>query len=403
VRTPGFHPFAGGVVRAEVATEVVSPAYDALTVEQRAEVRARQPRNYLGAILDPRDLPDGDHLAASRSAVAALVASGAFEERPPAYYVCRLRQGGHAQTGVVGEVPLAWADEGMVLGHEQVKSHRAAELAVHLDVVGVTSSPVVLAHRSDRSLRAVLDRVVDQRPLRSFTLADGLAVELWVVADADVPQLVDRIDGRRLYVTDGHHRIEAARRHRLGRQDVPGPHQHILGALFDEEQLRVEPFHRIVAPADAAVGGRLGEAGSLQECGGPPRPDRQGSFGVWLGGRWHRLDVDAGPDELSPSILQRTVLGPLFGIDDPTRDARLVTVAGTEPPEAVAARATALGGVAFLLHAVSVAQLMVAADQGRALPPKSTYFVPKMRSGIFLRPATSDDLTAAVGPRSVVT
>jgi uncharacterized protein (DUF1015 family) len=138
VRTPGFHPFAGGVVRDEVATEVVSPPYDALTVEQRAEVRDRHPLSYLAAILEPRDLPGGDHLAASRAAVARLVGAGAFEERPPALYVCRLSQGAHRQTGVVGEVPLAWVDEGRVMGHEQTKTHRAAELAMHLEVVGVT-------------------------------------------------------------------------------------------------------------------------------------------------------------------------------------------------------------------------------------------------------------------------
>lgn len=403
MRTPGFRPFAGGVVRADVAAEVVAPAYDALTVEQRAEVRALHPLNYLGALLDADDQPGGDHLAACRAALAGLLAAEVFEARPPSLYVCRLTQAGHRQTGVVGEVPLAWVDEGRVLGHEQVKSHRAAELAMHLDVVGVTSSPVVLAHRSDRALSATLDRLVTERPVRSFRLEDGLAVELWSVGGDDAACITDTIDGRRLYITDGHHRIEAARRHRLGREDEPGPHQHVLSTLFAEEQLRVEAFHRIVAPVPDEVVAGLAAAGDLRPSDGPPVPDRQGAFGVAAGGRWYRLDVAAGPDELSPQILQRAVLAPLFAVDDPTSDPRLITVAGTEPAEAIGHRAAELGGVAFLLHPVSVAQLMVTADQGRTLPPKSTYFVPKMRSGIFLRPATGGELASVVSPPTVAT
>lgn len=386
MRAPGFHPFTGGLVRDEVAAEVVSPPYDALTVEQRAEARTRRPLSYLSVLLDSRDLPDGDHLAAGREAVERLLTAGVFETRPPAVYACRLAQDDHAQLGVVGEVPLAWVDEGRVLSHEQTKPPRAAELALHVEAVGVTSSPVVLAHRTDRDLERTLARAVAAPALRSFRLDDGLRVELWALDAADQEVVVDRLDRARLYITDGHHRIEAARRLRLGREDEPGPHQHILAAVFGEAQLRVEPFHRVVAAGGVDVERALAAVGRLVPSPRPPRPDRQGTFGVAWRGRWYRLEVAADPDELGPAVLQRAVLGPVFGVEDPAQDRRLETVAGTTPPDEVARRAEERDGVAFLLRPVSVAQLMVRADQGRTLPPKSTYFVPKMRSGIFLRP-----------------
>lgn len=383
---PGIEPFAGGVVRASLAPEVVSPPYDALTVVQRAEVLARRPSSYLGVLAAAEDVADGDHLATGRRALQRLLALDAFEDRPAAFYVCRLSDGSHRQTGLVAEVPVAWADQGQILGHEQTRAERAADLQAHMTALSVTSSPVVFAHRHDRHLSVLLEELVDRAPLRAFGLDDGLAVELWAVEDEPTVDQVRRcLDGRRLYITDGHHRVEAARRHRRGREDRPGPHQYLLGALFAEEELRVEAFHRIVSARPADLLERLTAAGQLVPTEGPAVPHRQGSFAVTSDDRWYRLDVAAGPDELAPSVLQRSVLAPVFGVVDPTRDRRLVTVPGTTAPAEVARQARELTGAGFLLHPVSVAQLMVTADQGRTLPPKSTYFVPKMRSGIFLR------------------
>jgi uncharacterized protein (DUF1015 family) len=380
-------PFAGGVVRSEVAAEVVSPPYDALTPAQRAEVLASHPHNYLGVLRRAEDVPGRDHLAESRAALARLRQAGVFEARPASFYLCRLSQGGHTQVGVVAELPLDWVADGLVLGHEQVRADRAEELLANQRAVGATSSPVVLAHRRERALAVLVAELTEGAPLRSFRLDDGLEVALWAVQD---PSAADALRAclhrRRLYVTDGHHRVEAARLHRLGREHQPGPHQHLLGALFAEDQLRVEAFHRIAVGVGSDVVDRLGAAGDVRPTEGPPVPHRQGSFGVAVDGRWYRLDVTAGPDELAPTILQRAVLGPVLGIDDPTRDRRLVTVPGTTDPWQVAERARHADGVGFLVHPVSVGQLMVVADQGRTLPPKSTYFVPKMRSGIFLRP-----------------
>jgi uncharacterized protein (DUF1015 family) len=388
VRRPGLQPFHGGLVRQELASEVVSPPYDALTIEQRAEVLDRHPHSFLGAIRGPEDVAGDDHLGACRRALDELHRIGAFEARAPAFYACRLTTAEHRQTGVVADVPVAWADEGLILGHEQTRAHRAADLLAHLEVVGVTSSPVVLAHRHDRALAEQLDRSTTRPPLRAFEVDDGLAVELWALADeAEVTAVRRALDGRRLYITDGHHRVEAARRNRFGREDEPGPHQHLLGALFSEHELRVEPFHRVARSVGGDFPAGLAAAGDLLPVDEPPTPHRQGTFGVHVAGRWWRLDIAAGPDELAPDVLQRAVLTPLLGIADPTTDPRLLVVPGTATPADLAARATAVDGAAFLVHRVSVGQLMVVADQGRTLPPKSTYFVPKMRSGIFLRAA----------------
>lgn len=379
------------VVAGEWAEQVISPAYDALSRSDRRAWVAANPRSYLQVIrgaddVEPAELrPGQNHLDLDIAALSALVDDAVFGPVSEGMWIVRLALGDHEQFGVVGDVPISWVESGQLLGHEQTWVGRAQSLVEHRQVVGAESSPVVLTHRSDRRITNAIERLSAGEPTLHTVLADGLEISLWPVpAGPELNTLVRRISRKTVYITDGHHRVLSSSRHAAAEPDRPGVGR-LLAAMFAEDQLKVEAFNRVLhqAPDDAIE--RLRELGEVDHLDVPGVPTRQGEFHVLHRGRWFRFGLDVGPDEIGPEILQLRVLEPCFGIVDPTTDPRLAAVPGTEPIADFERRALASKGLGFVLRPVSVAQMMVEADKGRVLPPKSTYFVPKMRSGIFVR------------------
>ena len=386
-----FGPTSVRVVHGDWADRVVSPAYDAMSPGDRRAWVAANPDTYLQVIRGADDVrvaelrPGQNHLDLDIAALGSLLARGAFGEETEGLWIVRLALGEHRQLGVVGDVPVGWVASGQLLGHEQTWVGRAQSLVDHRRVVGAESSPVVLTHRSDRRITEVVTRLSAGTPVLDTVLPDGLAISLWPVpAGPDLDTLVRRISRKTVYITDGHHRVLSASRHAASEPDRPGADR-VLAAMFAEDQLNVEAFHRVLHQAPDDSIDRLRQLGEIHAVTEPTLPTRQGAFLVNHQGRWWTLGLDVGPDEIGPEILQNRILGPAFDITDPTTDPRLAAVPGTEPIAEVARRTKESRGLGFVLRPVSVAQMMVEADKGRVLPPKSTYFVPKMRSGIFVR------------------
>ncbi len=386
-----FAPTTSRLVADDWAARVISPAYDALSLADRRQLVADNPDTYLQVIrgaddVEPAELrPGQNHLDLDIEALDRLLGAGAFRAAVDGLWVVRLALGDHAQLGIVGDVPVGWFDTGQLLGHEQTWVNRAQSLVDHRRVVGAESSPVVLTHRTDHRIAEVVARVAEGIPMLDVTLDDGLGITLWSVDDAgDQATLVKRVSRKTVYITDGHHRVLSASRHAAAEPDRPGVGR-LLAAVFADDQLKVEAFHRVLhqSPDDAIE--RLAGIGDIEPVDAPFEPARQGEFAVCHRGRWFRLGLSAGPDEIGPEILQHRILDPLFDIADPTTDPRLAAVPGTEPIDAIERRVANSRGLGFVLRPVSVNQMMVEADKGRVLPPKSTYFVPKMRSGIFVR------------------
>ncbi len=385
-----------GATRARVvdgawADEVISPAYDAMSLGDRRAWVAAHPDSYLQVIRGADDIevaelrPGQNHLDLDIAALGSLLDRGAFGDEVDGLWIVRLALGDHSQLGVVGDVPVGWVASGQLLGHEQTWVGRAQSLVEHRRVVGAESSPVVLTHRSDRRITEVVTRLSAGTPVLDTVLPDGLAISLWPVpAGPDLNTLVRRISRKTVYITDGHHRVLSSSRHAAAEPDRPGVDR-LLAAMFAEDQLKVEAFHRVLHQAPDDSIDRLRDIGVIEPVDQPELPTRQGEFLVNHRGDWWTLGLDVGPDEIGPEILQNRILGPAFDILDPTTDPRLAAVPGTEPIGEVARRTQESRGLGFVLRPVSVAQMMVEADKGRVLPPKSTYFVPKMRSGIFVR------------------
>ncbi len=391
-----IHPFEGYLVRADTARHIVSPAYDSLTTAERRRFMEDHPDSFLHVTRSPQDA--GENLRtplelarANAAHLERLLTADNYEHLGPAVYLYRLVADDHEQTAIVADVPLDRYDDGTIRPHERTNVDREDLLALHLRVVGASSSPVAMTYR-DSGLAARVAELTSRPPRLEFTSPGGLFQQVWRVDEPDeVEELSSKVDSP-LYVTDGHHRLAAAARVRTeGSIDgtVSAAHELILSALFPDTQLRTFAFHRIVRSTrpSAEVLDLLGGTGTVTplEAAPPELDGGRGEFAVVCGGRWYHLAVaSTNGDDLDASILQRRVLGPIFGIDA-TTDPRLGYLAGTAGLAVLAHQATEQHAVGFALGPPPVDMVLDVADRHEVLPPKSTFFYPKPRSGVFVR------------------
>jgi uncharacterized protein (DUF1015 family) len=395
---PILFPTATRLVRPQWSTRVVSPAYDVLRPRDRQELMDRDPYMFLHVTRSPGDdggqLSDADVGAENAAALHRLIAADLFTQvRGPALYLYRLAFGGHVQTAVVGDVALSgWAD-GRIRPHERTREHRTAQMADHLQQLGVSSSPVALGYRDRSGVDAIVDQVTDGEPLLDFERGDDLEQTIWEVPAPLTSDLVEAFDEIVTYVVDGHHRLSAALEvwTRLGAGEAGS---RLLCAMFPVSQLQVRSFHRRVTDLNgldtdqllAAIESRGFEVDPVAE-GAEPAPSTPGRFGMYIDKEWFSLECQsAHPSEVDTAVLQRQILGPVLGVDEAARDGRLEYLPGVAGLAHLVDTTDGSGGVAFALHPIPMSQLMAVADAGRTLPPKSTYFEPKTRSGIFVSP-----------------
>lgn len=399
------------LVDPDLAPEVAAPAYDMLPAAERETVARENPHSFLNAITSPP--PGASHdeqdrvLRQNASVLDNMLAQRVFRPWPrPALALYRLATGDHVQTGIVAAVAVKDYEAGRVRPHELTRSDREALLARYLETVGAGSSPVALAYRSRPGLTAVSERVARREPAIHFTAADGLDQTVWMIDD---PSLVETVAAEfaatgHLYVTDGHHRLAAAARFAKSRRargaatsaetgSSGEPWEYFLAVLFPDAELQVDSFNRCVTPPAGMPSSRILDAlrrrARVRGVVRPPEPGLH-EFAMFLDERWYRVAPDVpnsggSVDTLDAALLQDLVLRPVFGIDDPRSDPRIDHLAGTRDVAALEARCRASGEVAFLLHPPGMDSLMAVSDAGQVMPPKSTWFHPKARSGVFLR------------------
>lgn len=403
-----IRPLRLRIVRSSWAERVCSPAHDALTPLDRRTHLAAHPDSYLAVTRGVEDLaPDQvlgptELLQQGRVALDRLRQVGAFgRERGDEFYVLRLDNGRQRLTGIVAGVSVTDYREGRVRVHEHVKAHRAIHLANHLDVVGVQSSPIALAHRPDPAISSVIAGTTATDPLLDFTLPDGLTQTVWTVADpADDATLRSALDDDPLYLIDGHHRAAAADTYRAAAG--PGRADWMLSAIFSTNELDNAPHHRLLHPPNGIDEGlrSIGRHRRLRMCERRETEQRRSDeIALYARGQWYCLSLperggQAPADllaDLDPSRLQDQVLGPLFRIDPEHDEGTLTYLAGQRGLAELEAVADAERGLLALMRHVSVDTLIDAADAGLVMPPKSTYFEPKVRSGVFLRTTSDGD------------
>ena len=385
-----LEPFPGRIVRSEWAEQVVSPMHDSLTPEEREAIMAERPYSWLHVSRTPEDGDEAELAELEQTAFRRLLEVDAFERFPePAVYVYRMVAPDHEQTGIVGEVPHEAFIEGRVLGHEGVQTERLEAVERHLERVGAASTLVALMFKSDDDIRKIVDAAMEERPLRRFTAGD-LGQTVWRIDDRDtIERIRERLDGEVLYITDGHHRARASVGlwERAGRPAGGGG----PAVLFPEDQLRMLGFHRrITGPLAMDPEQLLERIRSRADVRPSDAPvGHRGAFGLYLDGRWYRVELPpdgsgGGVGSLDVTRLHRELLEPIFGLDG-VGEGGVEFVSAAVALDELTGRVDDDRGAAFTLSPPTFEQFVDVADRHEEMPPKATFFDPKPQAGLFLR------------------
>lgn len=394
-------PFAGWCPLAEHAAAVAAPPYDVMSsAEARQRVQGK-PLSFLHVSrpevdLDPAiDVHADEVYAKAASNWQQLVRAGVLQQRQkPAYYVYRLQMGAHQQTGVVVAASVAAYDAGRIARHELTRPDKEDDRVRHIEALGAQTGPALLAWRNLPKVDTWIAQASNRPPDLCATGADGVIHSIWIVEDAQqVATLTAALDGAaRLYIADGHHRSAAASRVAAKRRDQALA-QRFLAVAFSARQMRILDYNRVVRDLNGltpeAFLARVATEHRVTALAGRPELDQRGDVGLYLQGRWHLVQIDPRrvPDDavgrLDVSLLHDHIIAPLLGITDPRRDQRIDFVGGIRGP-AELERGVDAGemAAAFALHPTSMEDLMAVADAGRMMPPKSTWFEPKLADGL---------------------
>ncbi len=396
----GVHPTAG------LAARVASVPYDVVSTEEARAMAAGNPHSFLHVVRAEIDLAEGtDHYAPevyaqSARALAKMRADGVLvQDRDRQLYVYELTMGGHTQCGVAACCAVADYEDGRIKRHEMTREDKLRDRVTLVDTLSANSGPVFLTYRDSAGIDALVGQARTTEPLIDFQRENGNRHTIWTVpVPADMEAAFARVPAA--YIADGHHRAAAAAEvARMRRAECPEPDGAesgwFLAVLFPASQMRIMPYNRVVHDLNGLTPAEFLQAlsGVGQVSRGTAEvPETRGSVGFYLDGQWHRLTWHEGvvdqSDEvgrLDVSVLQSRVLDPVLGIADPRRDERIAFVGGIRGTGELERLVN--GGeaaVAFAMHAVEVEDLIAVSDAERLMPPKSTWFEPKLLSGLLV-------------------
>jgi len=394
------------------AAEIIAPPYDVLTAEEALKRAAGKPKNFLHVSRAEIDFPPGADSHApeiyGRAAqnLSALIEDGAMVRVPRrAYFVYRMQISGHSQTGLAGGASIAAYEADVIKRHELTRPDKEDDRVKHMEALNAQTGPVLLAHRPDATLAAALEDVAqrDNAPEIDITAEDGVRHTLWQIDDGEtldnVQSAVDALDA--LYIADGHHRSAAAARVAATRRaanpdgkNADPARERFLAVLFPSDQLLILAYNRIVRSLgtedEAALLDRLQLEYDVRPAGAPIRPNHPAQIGLCLNSGWNLLNPRMPPareapalERLDVSLLTDGILQPLLGIGDPRTDPRLDFVGGADAPERIEALVRSGEAAAgFTLYPTAMDDLMAVADSGQIMPPKSTWFEPKLADGL---------------------
>lgn len=431
----------------EHAAEVAALPYDVFDRAEAAEYVKGRPLSFLNIDRPETQFPADQDMYApevyTRGAelLHERLEDGTFvEDRNLAYYIYRLAWEGHVQTGIVCVCAVDEFESGAIKRHELTREDKERDRIEHIEALGCQTGPIFLTYRDQPVLDMIVGAATTSTPLYDFADESGVRQTVWEVVRHDAVDALRAMLGTIpcAYIADGHHRaasaVKVARRMReetraAGTYTGKEPFNYVLSVLFPANQLTILPYNRVVSDRNGLDTYELlevlsGAGFGIVEAEGPVEPREHGVFGMYTDGTWYELRADdpnprvyvaenAGNDfnaemrsaedderrsggssqddgrssnpanSLDCSILQDCVLSPIFGIKDPRTDPRISFVGGIRGTEELERKAGA-EGVAFTMRATGIGQLLAVADAGEVMPPKSTWFEPKLRSGLFI-------------------
>ncbi len=399
---PLIQPFRGLRPAPGRATDVAAPPYDVLSSAEARERAAGKPCSFLHISKAEIDLPpDTDPYAPavyfkSAENFRRLIAEGVLiRDTAPCYYAYRLTMGEHAQTGIVAAASVADYDSNRIRKHEFTRPDKEDDRVRQIEALSAQTGPVLLASPDSPDADALIARATGGAPVADVT-ADGVRHTVWLIDDAaTIAGLTAVFDAMpNLYIADGHHRSAAASRVAASRRGLATAADYFLAVIFPAHQMRILDYNRVVRDLNGlspdAFLARVSERFAVTPAACRVHPEKPGVVGMYLGGRWYRLEVDPSlvpADDpvrrLDVSLLSDQLLEPVLGIGDLRRDKRIDFVGGIRGPAELERRVdSGEMAVAFAMHATQMSDLMAVADSGQVMPPKSTWFEPKLADGL---------------------
>lgn len=398
-----LHPFRALRPRPDEAASVAAVPYDVVNTAEARALAEGNPLSFLRVSRPEIELPDGTdpysdavYAAAVANFASLRAAAPLIEEASPSVYVYRLRMGEHEQTGVAACFSVDEYESDVIRKHERTRKDKEDDRTRHILELRAQTGPVFLTYPASAAVDAAVAAVVRDAPLFDFSAPDGVRHTVWR-ADASAGEAL--VAGFAaiplLYIADGHHRAASAMRARQAmRERTPGVSgieaDLFLAVAFPDDQTQLLPYHRVVKDlaGHSAASFLDGLAERVQVAPGTDTPEGPGDVSMYLDGSWYRLGLlpaadAAAADRLDVQRLHDQVLAPLLGIGDPRTDKRIDFIGGIRGPGALVERVdSGAAAVAFAMVPVSVADLMGIADAGGIMPPKSTWFEPKLRDGL---------------------
>ncbi len=399
-----IRPFTGLRPASGRAAEVAAPPYDVLSTEEARKRAAGKPWSFLHISKPEIDLPPGtDPYSPQVYAKAAenlqrMLAQKVLErDAKPCYYAYRLIMDGHAQTGLVVAASVADYDSNRIRKHEFTRPDKEDDRVRQIEALNAQTGPVLLAYPDAPVVDALLAQVTAGEPDADVTADTGVRHTLWRIGDAvSLDALTQAFDAMpALYIADGHHRSAAASRVAASRR-ATGPEScnFFLAVAFPHHQMRILPYNRVVTDLNGLsrqeLLSKIGQSFALRAASGAVTPAKSGEFGLYLTGQWYRLNIHPGlvpvndpVERLDVSLLADRLLAPILGITDPRRDKRIDFIGGIRGVAELEKRVDSDEmAVAFSMFPTSMEDLMAVADVGEVMPPKSTWFEPKLADGL---------------------
>ncbi|CAK0748257.1 DUF1015 domain-containing protein [Gammaproteobacteria bacterium] len=403
-----LRPFAALRPAPGRAADVAAPPYDVVSLEEARVHASGRPWSFLHVSRAEIDLPAGTDpyspqvYARARDNLQEMEYTRILvREALPCYYVYRLVMGEHVQTGLAATVAVAAYDTGRVRRHELTRPDKEDDRVHQIDALNAQTGPVLLAYRHQPEVEALLATFTRETPEMDVTAADGVRHLVWTIKDsATIQRLTTLFEGmERLYIADGHHRSAAAARVAARRgfnsaeEIATAAHAYFLAVAFPDREMRILDYNRLVKDLNGLSRenflARVAQSFRVETVETEVRPGRSGEYGMYLPGQWYRLTLNSDQSPVDPvarldvSLLQDRLLAPVLAIGDPRRDKRIDFVGGIRGLSGLQKRVdSGEMAVAFALYPTTMMDLMAVADAGAIMPPKSTWFEPKLADGL---------------------
>lgn len=394
----------------EVASRVAALPYDVYNREEACEEVKREPLSFLA--IDRAETQFDESVSTydervyqkAKELLEERILDGTFlVEEKECYFLYQLTMNGRSQTGIVACASIDDYQNQVIKKHENTRADKEADRICHVDTCNAQTGPIFLAYRSHSVLNDVMEQVKREEPLYQFVSCDGIGHTVWRVEETERVSLIQKTFAsiEQIYIADGHHRAASAVKVGLKRREKHPSYtgkeefNYFLSVLFPDDQLMIMDYNRVVKDLNGYAASefleKVAESFVVEAVGETPySPVKVHEMGMYLDGIWYRLEakpeicVNHPVEGLDVSILQNALLAPLLGIGDPKTDKRIDFVGGIRGLKELERRAQTDMRVAFAMYPTSIGQLFDVADAQLLMPPKSTWFEPKLRSGLFI-------------------